>query len=125
MLVEQRVSQTMQAVQRQLEEQGVAPETAAELAQMAVDGTMKQEQAAAAKNQDAWEQPQSAKGQVVYEDQQVQVAGVKSAGNGQLIVQLADGAAVDASQLSFPSQGEQLLYQVVGKIADSTETANK
>lgn len=124
-MVDQRVSQTMQAVQRQLEEQGVAPETAAELAQMAVDGTMKQEQAAATKNQDTWEQPQSAKGQVVYEDQQVQVAGVKSAGNGQLIVQLADGASVDASQLSFPSQGEQLLYQVVGKIADSTETANK
>lgn len=71
-----------------------------------------------------YEQPQSAEGQVLYEDQPVQLGKVKTAGNGSMIVELADGASVDAGKLSFPDQGQQELYQTVAKIADNAGTAN-
>lgn len=55
----------------------------------------------------------------------VQVAEITGAGGGKLQVKLADGSSADISELSFPDQGQQELYNTIAKISHNGEAARQ
>lgn len=67
----------------------------------------------------------SADGKVLYRDNPVELAGISSAGDGKLILNLEDGGTADVSELSFPDTGEKELYEAIARYADSAASAEQ
>ena len=64
-------------------------------------------------------------GKTIYKDKEVSVKGIDSIKNGVVSVRLDSGEVVDAKEVSFSSQDEALMYEMVADLGVSADTAMK
>ena len=65
----------------------------------------------------------SADGRAIYQDQAVDVVDIDTAGDGKVLVKLADGRSVDATTLEYEDSGEAELWRVIGQYAEDVDSA--